>query len=547
MAEHEANVLKPLQKDSEVFPKRMTTTMRGQQFAFGPFLLDPERRVLLRGGEPVAVGHRGVLILDALLRKPGEVLTKAELIDAGWPDTTVEESNLSVQIATLRKALGQSPDGGEWIATIPRIGYRFAGRLDPIGRVDQGHWDIDDPLPPPGLRKPSIAVLPFANMSGDPKQDYFVDGIVEDITTALSHFRWLFVMARSTTFTFKGRSADVTEIGRELGVRYVLEGSVRRVPGRIRITAKLIDASTGAHLWADRFDGAFEDIFDLQDQVSTRVVGAIGPKLEQAEIERAKRKPTENLDAYDVYLRGLAKTVAYTQDGQAEGLRLFRRAIELDPEFAAAYGMAAWCRVIQRVNGWMIDRAAEVADGAEMARKAVCLANEDALAFCWGGFSLGFLAYELDDAIGYVDHALALNPNLAAAWYLLGHLRIYAGDPEAGIEPLTRAIELNPLDPLLFRVHAGLAYAHFFAGRNDQASAWAEKALRRADWLTALRIGAACHAVAGRVDQARKLVARMLELDPRLRISDLQGLPPLRRAEDFERWSEALRKAGLPE
>jgi tetratricopeptide (TPR) repeat protein len=195
----------------------------------------------------------------------------------------------------------------------------------------------------------------------------------------------------------------------------------------------------------------------------------------------------------------------------------------------------------------MTDRAAEVADGAEMARKAVRLANEDALAFCWGGFSLGFLAYELDEAIGHVDHALALNPNLAAAWYLLGHLRIYAGDPEAGIEALNRAIELNPLDPLLFRVHAGLAYAHFFAGRNDHASAWAEKALRRDDWLTALRIGAACHAVGGRLDQARKLVARMLELDSRLRISDLQGLPPLRRAEDFQRWSEALRKAGLPE
>ena len=525
--------------------------MPGQQFGFGPFLLDPERHVLLREGAPVAVGYRGVLLLGALLRRPGEVLTKAELIDAGWPDATVEESNLSVQVAMLRKALGQSPDGGEWIATIPRVGYRFLGRLDPVERADHGHSDIDEDLPSPSSPKlsgkPSIAVLPFANMSGDPEQDYFVDGIVEDITTALSRFGWLFVIARSSTFTLKGRNADVKEIGRELGVRYVLEGSVRRALRRVRITAQLIDASTGGHLWADRFDGALEDIFDLQDQVSTRVVGAIGPKLEQAEIERAKRKPTENLDAYDVYLRGVAKTVAYTRDGQAEALRLFQRAIELDPEFAAAYGMAAWCRVIQRVNGWMTSPAAEIAEGADMARKAVRLANEDALAFCWGGFSLGFLANELHDAIAYVDHALALNPNLAAAWYLVGHLRIYFGDPEAGIEPLTRAIQLSPLDPLIFRAHAGLAYAHFFAGRNDEAWVWAEKALRQPDWLTSLRIGAACHAVAGRVDQARKLVARMLELDPALRISSLQGLPPLRRAEDFARWSEALRKAGLPE
>ena len=526
--------------------------MPGQQFGFGPFLLDLDRHVLIREGKPVAVGYRGVLLLGALLRRPGEVFTKAELIDAGWPDATVEESNLSVQVAMLRKALGQSPDGSEWIATIPRVGYRFLGRLDPVERADHGHSDINEDLPSPSLHKlsdkPSIAVLPFANMSGDPEQDYFVDGIVEDITTALSHFRWLFVIARSSTFTFKGRIADVKEIGCELGVRYVLEGSVRRALRRVRITAQLIDASTGTHLWADRFDGALEDIFDLQDQVSTRVVGAIGPKLEQAEIERAKRKPTENLDAYDVYLRGVAKTVAYTRDSYAEALRLFQRAIELDPEFAAAYGMAAWCRVIQRVNGWMTNPAAEIAEGADMARNAVRLANEDALAFCWGGFSLGFLANELDDAIAYVDHALALNPNLAAAWYLVGHLRIYFGDPEAGIGPLTRAIQLSPLDPLIFRAHAGLAYAHFFAGRNDEARVWAEKALRqRPDWLTALRIGAACHAVAGRVDQAKKLVARMLKLDPALRISNLQGLPPLRRAEDFARWSEALRKAGLPE
>src|SRR5215470_16841535 len=305
--------------------------MPGQQFGFRPFLLDPDRRVLLREGEPVAGGFRGVLLLGALLRRPGEVLTKAELIDAGWPDATVEESNLSVQVAMLRKALGQSPEGGEWIATIPRVGYRFLGRPNPVERADHGHSNVDEGLPSPSLYKlsdkPSIAVLPFANMSGDPEQDYFVDGIAEDITTALSRFGWLFVIARSSSFTFKGRIADVKEIGRELGVRYVLEGSARRALRRVRITAQLIDASTGAHLWADRFDGALEDIFDLQDQVSTRVVGAIGPKLEQAEIERAKRKPTENLDAYDVYLRGMASVHRWTRESNDEALRLFYKAI----------------------------------------------------------------------------------------------------------------------------------------------------------------------------------------------------------------------------
>ena len=221
--------------------------------------------------------------------------------------------------------------------------------------------------------KPSIAVLPFQNLSADPDQEYFADGVVEDITMALSRFRWLFVIARNSSFTYKGRAVDVKQVGRELGVRYVLEGSVRKAGNRIRIAGQLIDAETGAHLWADRFDGALEDMFDLQDHVTSSVVGAIAPKLQREEIKRARRKPTENLDAYDYYLRGLASARRWTKDANSEALQLFCKAIELDPGLACAYGMAAWCYIQRKARGWMIEHVQESAEAMRLARKAVHL------------------------------------------------------------------------------------------------------------------------------------------------------------------------------
>jgi len=404
---------------------------------------------------------------------------------------------------------------------------------------------------PPVLALPdraSIAVLPFQNMSGDPEQEYFADGVVEDIITALSRMRWLFVIARNSSFIYKDRPVDVKQVGRELGVRYVLEGSVRKSANRVRISGQLIDTRTGAHLWADRFDGALEDIFDLQDRVTASVVSAVAPKLERVEIERAKRKPTESLDAYDYYLRGVGSANPYTREGDNEALRLFYRAIELDPDFAVAYGWAAWIFVSRKSNGWMTDRALEIAEATRLARRAVELGDDDAAALCWGGFALAYVAYELNDGIAYLDRALLLNPNLAAAWYVSAWLRVYFGEPEDAIDRLARAIRLSPLDPLIFRMHAGIAYAHFFAGRYDEASSWAEKAVRaRPTWLTAVRGAAASHALAGRLDEARKHMARMRELDPALCISNLKDLLPLRRMEDFTKWAEALRKAGLPE
>ena len=397
--------------------------------------------------------------------------------------------------------------------------------------------------------KPSIAVLPFQNMSDDPQQEYFADGIVEEIITALSRFRNLFVIARNSSFTYKGRAVDVKQIGRELGVRYVLEGSVRKAASRVRIIGQLIDTTTGAHLWADRFDGTLEDIFDLQDQVTASVVGAIGPKLEQTEIERAKRKPTESLDAYDYYLRGIANYYPGTREANDEALRLFYRAIELDPGFAPAYGKAASCYAWRKINGWVADRNQEIAETARLARRAVELGKDDALVLGWAGWLLALVVRDLDAGAALVDRALMLNPNLAAAWYFSGWARNWLGEPEVAIEHLARAMRLSPLDPYIASIQAATAHAHFFAGRSDEASSWARMALReRPDSHTELRIAAASNALAGRVEEAKKAMARLRQIDPALCVSNLRDvLGPYRRAEDLARYEEALRKAGLPE
>jgi adenylate cyclase len=416
-------------------------------------------------------------------------------------------------------------------------------------RVHSVRHDNTPARPIPALPdKPSIAVLAFENMSGDAEQEYFADGIVEDIITALSRFRQLFVIARNSSFTYKGRAVDVKQVGRELGVRYVLEGSVRKAANRVRITGQLIDTATGAHLWADRFDGALEDIFDLQDQVTTSVVGLIAPALEQAEIERAKRKPTESLDAYDYYLRGTASLYQWTRDGTSEALHLFHKAIALDPNFSSAYAMAAWCYVWRKLNGWLVNGAQETTEGAQLARRAVECGRDDAIALCRAGHAIAFLLGDVEDGSASIDRALALNPNLATAWYLSGWVRIFRGEPEIAIEHFARAMRLSPLDPVKTFMQTGTALAHMFAGRFDDASSWIEKPYRdRPDIAPIAGIAAASHALGGRIKEAQEAVGRLRRIDPARRISNLKDWYPLRRPEDLATYVEGLRRAGLPE
>jgi TolB-like protein/Tfp pilus assembly protein PilF len=397
--------------------------------------------------------------------------------------------------------------------------------------------------------KPSIAVLPFANISNDPQQEYFADGMVEEIITALSRFRSLFVIARNSSFTYKGRVVDVKRIGRELGVRYVLEGSVRRSDDRLRISGQLIDASTGMHLWADRFEGALAEVFDLQDQVATSVVGAITPTLEQAEILRAKRKPTASLDAYDHYLRGLAILTSITRETNEEALRLFNKAIEQDPEFGLAYARAAHCYVYKKANRWMRDPKREAAEAAALARRAVNSGRDDADVLSFAGYVLGYLAGDLDDCAACIDRALVLNPNLAAAWGFSGWTKYCLGEPDTAIRHVAHAMRLSPLDPRIYTWQGITAFAHMFAERYDEAASWAERALRDQPNVAAvLRAAAASYALGGRIAEAEKTMERLRQLDPGLRVSNLEEvMPPFRRPEDRSKYIEGLRKAGLPE
>ncbi len=396
--------------------------------------------------------------------------------------------------------------------------------------------------------KPSIAVLPFQNMSGDTEQEYFADGIAEDIITALSRFKSLFVIARNSSFTYKGKAVDIKQVGRELGVRYVLEGSVRKAAGKVRITGQLIDAATGAHLWADRFDGSLEDIFELQDQVTASVVGAVAPKLEEAEIERAHRKPTEMLDAYDYYLRGMAMISQYTKPTNIEALRFFGNAINLDPEYASALAMATRCVTLKAQNGWLTNPRQEIAEGLRLARRALELGRDDPLVLAVCGYALAFLGHDLDSGAVYIARSLSLNANNALAWLLSGAVKILSGDHEVGIVHVSRCQRLSPLDPTQPQFMASVALAHFCCGRFEEASRWAENAVReQPHLLTPLLILAASAAHMGRLEEARRPVPQILQLSPSYRVSRFKERVPFRRPQDIELLLEGLRLAGLPE
>jgi adenylate cyclase len=410
--------------------------------------------------------------------------------------------------------------------------------------------DEDARRPAPVLTlpdKPSIAVLPFQNMSGDPEQEYFADGIVEDIITALSRFRQLFVIARNSTFTYKGRAVDVKQVGRELGVRYVLEGSVRKAAAKVRITAQLIDAATGAHLWADRFDGPLEDIFDLQDQVTASVVGAIAPKLEQAEIERARTKPTEDLNAYDLYLRALPLYFTNTKAESDEALRLLRQAITLDPNYALAKAFAAACIAMRDNQGISLTKS-ETDEGIRLAREALDGGRNDPSVLQFAGWVSSYLAHDNEAGLAALDRALVLNVNSAQALRFSGWVRLFSGDPRTATEHFTRAIRLSPLDPLISSAFGGLGIAHMMAGDYDEAVKFGRQAVREGPrFALGHRVLAASLALLGRTEEARSAMRALLAVTPNATMSFQRMVIPYHDAEFVERYHRGLREAGLPE
>jgi len=489
---------------------------------FSNLTLDTDRREL-KGAEGAI--HVEPQVFDLLLyfaRNTNRVISKDELIEHVWKGRIVSDAALNSRINSARRAIGESGQKQTLIRTVARRGFLFAAEVATRTASAARDATLVEPskLTPPD--KPSIAVLPFVNLGGDLEQEYFADGMADEIITALSRCSSFFVISRNSSFTYKGKAVDVRQVGHDLGVRYVLEGSIRKAGDRLRFTGQLIETASGAHIWADRFEGALEDIFSLQDQVTTSVVGAIAPKLEQAEIERVKRKATDSLDAYDYFLRGMASFYQRTREAINEALRLFYKAIEIDADFASAYGMAAWCYGWRKINGWTTDRVQEVTETGRLARRAAELGRDDAVALSRGAHALGYVVGELDTATIFVDRALVLNQNLAVAWYASGWLRIFLGEPDLAIQHLSHAMRLSPLDPQIFAMQAGTAIAHFLAGRYDEASSWAGKALwEQENYQSTLRIAAASNALAGRVSEAQKIMARLRKLDPALRISNL--------------------------
>jgi TolB-like protein len=526
------------------------------QFVFESYKLDPDRRELIKGSDPIAIGPRVFDLLLYLVQHSERVVSKQELLHAIWGGRIVSESTMTSHVNAVRNAIGDTGAEQRLVRTIARKGFRFVADVGIAGSPDRNGTsgqDIANPNAPPAPvtnapGPPTIAVLPFLNLGADPEQEYFADGVVEDIIAALSRLGWLLVIARNSSFTYKGRAVDVVQAGRELGVRYILEGSIRKAANRMRMTGQLIDATTGLTVWAERFEGSLNDVFQVQDELVASVVGAIVPQLERAEIERAHRKPTDSLGAYDYYLRGMATFHQGTRKAIDHALPLFHKAVELDPDYAAGYGMAAWCHVWRKLNGWMTDRAQEAAAAARLAQRAIELGKYDAVALTRGGHALGHFGGDLDGCIALLDRALMLNPNLLAAWYLSGFQRIARGELSDAIERFAKSIRLSPLDPEMPRMQTGTALAHMLAGSYDLASLWASKALTESHgFVLAAGVVAASHALAGRKREAERAMRDLRQLNPSLRISNLSDWVHLRRPEDLEHLADGLRRSGLPE
>jgi adenylate cyclase len=488
---------------------------------FGHFSIFPHRRQLYADSRPIALGGRAFDVLLALVEASGAVVSKRELLQRVWQDRIVDENRLAGEITALRRAFGADR---ELIRTVAGRGYQFTGeiRVRPAGAREREAPDIvTAAAPPPHAsesheahlplpNKPSIAVLPFQNMSGDPEQEYFADGMVEEIITALSRIKWLFVIARNSSFTYKGQVVDVKQVGRELGVRYVLEGSVRKAGGRVRITGQLIDATTGAHLWGDHFDGSIEDVFDLQDKVASSVAGVIEPALQAAETARSARRPTDDLTAYDIYLRAYP-TIWSAARQVPEMLRLLEQAIARDPHYGPALAMAAMCCFRLVIDGRSQDPVADRLKGTDFARRALAVAGDDPAVLVNAAITLAFFGEDIGAMLALVDRALALNPSFARGWHVSGNIRVWADPPQLdiAIEHIEAALRLSP------RARVGssllnLGIAHFFSRRFDEAVPKLFLAIQEdPSFQYPYRVLAACYAHMGRLDEAHEIVAQL--------------------------------------
>jgi TolB-like protein len=513
-------------------------------YKFGPFRLDADAKILFRDTEPTGLGQRAVALLCALIERAGTPVSKDVLVEAAWPGLAVEDSNLTVQIAAVRRVFNEGASGTEWIETLPRRGYRYVGPPAAI-ETPPGEASAQMPAAFTATSKASVAVLPFANLNNDPEQEYFADGMVEDIVAGLSRIKWLFVAARASSLTYKGKAIIFKHIGRELGVRYLLQGSVRKGGKRVRISVQMVEAETGGQLWSGRYDGTLDDIFALQDEIALAVVGAIEPSLRRIEVERIKRKRPESLDAYDLVLRAQPDVYSGMPEGATRALPLLERASLLDPTYALAHAFAAMCHhnLFLRAGLKEVNRSSSI----RHARVAIAHGQDDALALTFAGFSIGMDGHDRAAAFAAFEAALLISPS-SALTYILGSVILgWTGAAERAIEWGERAVRLSPFDPWAFATFHSITLGHYHCGRYEAALDAAHKAIHsNTAHSISYMLLAAVLVKLERLQEARTAAARVLELQPTFRYS-LQFAGVDCAPELAASLGGALRLAALPE
>jgi TolB-like protein len=531
------------------------------RYLFGDCALDAERRELRRGAALVAVAPQVFDVLVHLIRHRDRVVSKDDLLASVWHGRIVSESALFNRVNAARTAIGDSGDQQRLIKTLPRKGVRFVGEVREVEGLAASNAD-SGPLThggratdtsarakasaPPLPDRPSIAVLPFADMSGDPDQEYFADGITEDLITGLARIRWLFVIARNSAFAYKARAADVQQVSSELGVRYVLEGSVRRSGKRVRISAQLVDALTGGHHWAERYDREMGDIFIVQDEITCSVAAAIEPQLLAAEGVRTLSRSSDDLGAWELVARAQMHAWRLTRSDHETAIGALERAVEAHPDYAPARGLLGFCMAFAAHMGWVV-RDQGLVPGRQHAVRAIAVDDRDP----WGHIALGYCAMmerRTEESIAAFGRAVELNPNSAAAHAHLSRGLAFAGQDCEAIVHGEEAIRLSPLDPDMALFLGGFAVAHYAAGRYAQAAHYAAEALRlRPGFQGVQRMRCASLAQAGRVDEARAFLATVRREQPQLSIDWLRANMPYQTEELLHRYLEGMRKAGLKE
>jgi pentatricopeptide repeat protein len=501
-------------------------------YRFEDYVLDSDRRELRRGPALLAVEPQVFDLLEFLLRNCDRIVSKEDLLDSVWGGRIVSESTLDSRISAARRIIGDSGKEQRLIRTTIRRGIRFVGTAGQEPSTSES--TVADFLP-----RLSIAVVPFANLSNDPEQEYFADGMVQEIITALSRIRWLFVIGRNSSFTYKGQAIDVKQVGRELGVRYVLEGSVRKAGDRVRITAQLIEAETGAHLWADRFDGSLEDVFDLQDNIASSVAGVIEPALRAAETARSARRPPHDLTAYDLYLRAAAMMLSPARR-VAELAELLDRALDRDPDFGPALALAASFHWNSDIFDWCADREYNRRMALERGRRALQVAGDDPDVLSRAACALAYFGEDIDAMIALVDRALTLNPNYAMGWHQSAVLRLWAGQSDIAIEHVERSLRLSPRTRVSWGLNI-ISAAHFARRRFEKAISTALLAIHEDPTPVPYRTLIASYAHMGRLEEAREAVKQLRLISPEVVPSRLSRVA--RNSVNHELYMSGLRKA----